>query len=165
MKVATRCADKDAAQQLANELEKQVMLRQRGIVNSMQEQLASEQRRPLQEHVDAFRATLEAANRDPKHVWATVGYIQQATAAAGIKTVGDITADVVNTFATDLLAKGKSARTVQAVLTAIKSFTRWLTKYGKLATDPLPSVRKPSPKADRQRRRRMLLPANGIGCG
>ena len=64
----------------------------------------------------------------------------------------------MNTYAADLLAKGKSARTVQAVLTAIKTFTRWLTRHGKLAADPLAGVAKPSPKTDRRHERRMLLP-------
>jgi integrase len=42
-------------------------------------------------------------------------------------------------------------------LTAAKSFTRWLTKHGKLAADPLAAVTKPSPAKDRRHERRMLL--------
>ena len=55
--------------------------------------------------------------------------------------------------------EGKSARTVQAYLAAIKGFTRWMAKHGKLSTDPLASVIKPAPNSDRRRKRRMLLPA------
>jgi len=40
----------------------------------------------------------------------------------------------------------------------VKSFTRWLTKHGKVPADPLASVQKPNPKRDRRRERRMLLP-------
>ena len=47
---------------------------------------------------------------------------------------------------------------MQAHLTAIKGFTRWLTENHKLRRDPLASVRKPNPKADRRYERRMLLP-------
>ncbi len=69
----------------------------------------------------------------------------------------DIDADGVNTYAADLLAQGLAARTVQARLTAAKSFTRWLVKHGKLAADPLAAVAKPSPAKDRRHERRMLL--------
>jgi len=158
LEVNSGTPDRDAAQTLANKLETEAMLRARGIIDATAERTAHEQRRPLGEHIAAFRATLEAANRDAKHIGATVGYIEQVTAAAGIERVGDITADVVNTYAADLLAKGKSARTVQAVVTACKSFTRWLTRHGKLASDPLAAVRKPSPASDRRHERRMILP-------
>ena len=53
---------------------------------------------------------------------------------------------------------GKSARTVQATIGAAKSFTRWLVACEKLPRDPLASVSKPSPEANRRRERRMLLP-------
>lgn len=157
-KSKTRCGDKDAALQIAAELEKQVMLRKRGLVDPVQEQLAIQQRRPFAEHARDFRATMEAARRDPKHVAATLGYLDQVRVAGRIESLSDLTADVVNIHAADLLAKGKSARTVQAVLTAVKSFTRWLARHGKLPSDPLASVHKPSPRTDRRRRRRMLLP-------
>ena len=56
----------------------------------------------------------------------------------------------MNRFASGLLAKGKAARTVQARLTAIKAFTKWLTEEGKHPADPLVGVRKPNPQADRR---------------
>lgn len=53
----------------------------------------------------------------------------------------------------------RSARTIQAYLTAIKGFARWLAIHQKLPRDPLASVKKPSPQADRRHERRILLPA------
>lgn len=55
-KVATRCADRDAAQQLANELESKAMLRREGLIDPTQERVAAEGRRSLQEHLADFRA-------------------------------------------------------------------------------------------------------------
>ena len=51
----------------------------------------------------------------------------------------------------------RSARTVQAHLTAIKGFTKWLAEHGKLPNDPLASIKRPDPKSARKRPRRMLL--------
>ena len=154
----TRCADKDAAQQLANELETRAMMRREGLIDPAVERIATEGRRSLQEHVADFRATMEAAGRDAKHVETTMGYIGRVIDIAHWQTAGDIAADAVNTYAADLLVEGKSSRTVQAVLTGIKSFTKWLTRHGKLPADPLAGITKPSPKTDRRHERRMLLP-------
>ncbi len=64
----------------------------------------------------------------------------------------------MNRYAGKLRDDGRSARTVQAYLTGIKGFTKWLTENHKLPRNPLASVRKPNPKADRRHERRMLLP-------
>lgn len=66
---------------------------------------------------------------------------------------------VRNRYAAELrLKKKRSSRTIQGYLTAIKSFTSWLAINHKIVRDPLVSVRKPNPQADRRRWRRMLLP-------
>ena len=67
-------------------------------------------------------------------------------------------ADGVNHYAGGLKNKGRSARTIQAHLTAIKGFTKWLTVNQKLPRDPLASVKKPNPAGDRRYERRMFLP-------
>ncbi len=73
-------------------------------------------------------------------------------------TVGDISVDGLTHFVGGLKAQGKSARTIQAYLTSLKSFTKWLAEHHKLPRDPLAGVKKPNPQADRRRERRMLLP-------
>lgn len=85
-------------------------------------------------------------------------FIREVVDAAGFVTLGDLSADAVNRYASELIKK-VAARTVHARLTAIKSFTRWLTKHGKLPRDPLATVQKPNPATDRRRERRMLLPS------
>src|SRR5262249_414749 len=75
----------------------------------------------------------------------------------------DINADGANHYAGQLKSDNKSARTIQATLTALKAFTRWLANNHKLPRDPLASVSKPNPKADRRRERRMMLPGEGEG--
>ena len=61
-------------------------------------------------------------------------------------------------LARNLKEGGKSSRTVQAYLTAIKGLTKWLVSNEKLPRDPLASIQKPNPKADRRYERRILLP-------
>ncbi len=78
--------------------------------------------------------------------------------ATGWKTAGDITADDVNACASKMREERRSAQPVRNHLSAIKAFTRWLARHGKLPRDPLESVTKPNGKTDRRRERRMLLP-------
>lgn len=77
---------------------------------------------------------------------------------ARFETVGDIASDGVNRFANSLKDAGRSARTIQSYLTAMKSLTRWLTEGVKLARDPLAGIKKPNPETDRRLQRRFLLP-------
>jgi len=149
--------DKDAAGSLGARMEALEMQRRRGLVDPRQERLAEESRRTLESHLVDYEAKLRAASRTENHVTRTLGFIRAIAAAAGFAKVSDITADGVNAYAAEL-GKKRSARTVQAHLTAAKGFTRWLAVHGKLPADPLASVQKPNAKGDRRRERRMLLP-------
>lgn len=157
-KVSTRYADKDAAKQYANQLEKEAEDRRRGMIDPEQEKFLNEGQRPLSEHLGDFENAMRSPGRTEKHVARTVGYVREIAEASEWAMLADIAADGVNRFASELTEKGRAARTVQARLAAIKSFTKWLTTHGKLARDPLMSVKSPSPKADRRYERRMILP-------
>ena len=134
------------------------MLRREGVVDAKAEELTRRATLPLEAELQAYANKLTAADRKPKHITTTTGYIRTMADACGFATLGDITPDPVNRYAAELRESGRSARTVHAHLTAMKSFTRWLARHGKLPADPLASVSKPNPKADRRRERRPLLP-------
>lgn len=154
--VGTGITDKDGAKQYVAELVRTAKLRAVGLHDARAEKLADEARRPLDEHLNDFRAKMESAGRDGRHVADTIRYIEKIAEAAGFKTAADITDDAVHTFAAEL-AKNRSARTVGAHLTAIRAFSKWLADGNKLSHDPLRTVKKPSVQADRRRERRMLL--------
>jgi integrase len=154
----TRTTDKGAAERIGAKLESDAALRRDGVVDSQLEAVCAESRRSIELHLKDYEAKLGTAGRDPKHIRSTLTYIRAVAVAAGFEAAADINADGVNTFANDLKTNGKSARTIQAYLTAIKSFTKWLFTHHKLLRDPLVSITKPNPKADRRYERRMLLP-------
>jgi integrase len=157
----TRCAkttDRDAAQQLANKLEAQAMMRREGIIDATAERLSIEGRRPIEDALQDFEAKMMAAQRSAKHIGDTLRFIREATAFSKWETVGAIEADGAARYAQNLQESGRSARTVQSHLIALKSFTRWLTQGGKLAADCLAGLKRPSPSTDRRHERRALLP-------
>ena len=115
--------------------------------------------KPIGEHLDAFEAMMKARQRSEEHVKRTLVFLREVCKAAGFEKPNDISADGMNKIMADMKAEGKAPRTIQGRVVAMKAFTKWLTDHGKLAHDPLRSVKRPSVKADRRLRRRMLTPA------
>ena len=125
-KAPTRCADKDSAQQIANGLEADVALRNRGIIDPTQERFATESRRSLKDHIADFRAALTAKGRTIKHVSETCRYVERIASGCDAKHLKDLTSTAVLRRIGDLRDEGISLRTCNAYLRAVKSFTRWL---------------------------------------
>ncbi len=155
---SARTTDKAAATRIAAKLEADAALRRDGVIDPALDAIGRESKRPIGEHLADYEAKLRAAGRTLHHVECTTRYIHKIAGAAEWQTALDISADAVHRFAGSLQEQGRSARTVQAHLAAVKSFSKWLAQNEKLLRDPLASVGKPDPKADRRHVRRMLLP-------
>ena len=160
-KRTTKCTfttDKATAERIARKNEADAALRRDGVIDPALDATCHESARTIESHLTDYKIKMRAANRDAKHIYSTLAYIRAIAADAGFDQAQDINSDGVTTFAGSLKDAGKSARTIQAYIAAIKAFTRWLASHHKLPRDPLSSVKKPNPKSDRRRERRMLLP-------
>ena len=155
---SARTTDKATAERIAAKLEADAALRRDGVVDPELDAICEQSRRSVESHVKDYEAKMRAANRASLHISTTVGYIRAICRDRKFEKVADITSDGVHQYAGSLKDQGRSTRTVQAYLTAIKGFTKWLAAHHKLPRDSLASVKKPNPKADRRRERRMLLP-------
>ena len=154
----TRTTDKATAERIAKKHEADAALRRDGVIDPTLDAIGRESRRSIDDHLADYRAKLQAAGRTQRHIDDTLRYVCKIAAAAEWQTAANISADAVHRFAGGLQEQGRSARTVQAHLAAIKAFSKWLAQNEKLPRDPLASVGKPDPKADRRHIRRMLLP-------
>jgi len=155
---SARTTDKATAERIAAKLDADSALRRYGVIDAAMDSIGRQSQRTIGSHLADFEAKLRVASRTEKHVVSTVNFVRGIADFAGFRVAADITAHGVTSYAAMLRDKGRAARTIQAHLNAITSFTRWLTENHKLPRDPLASVRKPSPKTDRRRERRMLLP-------
>lgn len=156
--LSTRTTDKATAEHIAAKLEADAALRREGIIDPTMEAIGQASQRTIDSHLADYEAKMHAAHRTGDHIRRTVGYIREICRWAGFHKAADISTDGVNRFAAKLKAGGKSARTIQSKLTAIKGFAKWLAVGNKLPRDPLLSVRRPNPETDRRLVRRMLLP-------
>ncbi len=153
-----RTTDKASAERIARKYEAEAALRRDGVVDPALDAVSKESQRSVEAHLADYVSKLQTAGRTKKHVTSTKRFIEWIAEHAEFNTAADITADGVNQYAGKLRDEGRAARTIQAHLSAMKAFTKWLTDHHKLPRDPLSSVKKPNPKTDRRRERRMLLP-------
>lgn len=154
----TNTTDKATAERIARKHEADAALRREGVVDAALDSIGQQSRRAIESHLADFEAKLRAANRTEKHIHSTTMFIRQIVEHAGFATAADISADGVNRYAGKLRDEGRASRTIQAHLSAIRAFSKWLADHHKLPRDPLSSVKKPNPKTDRRRERRPLLP-------
>ena len=155
---SSRTTDKKSAELIAHKYEAEAALRREGVIDATLDAISRESQRTIEDHLADFENKMRAESRSEGHINDTLYQIRGIVEHAGFSKAADISADGVNRCAGHLQDKGRSARTIQAYLTAIKSFTSWLAKHHKLQRDPLASVKKPNPESDRRSKRRMLLP-------
>ena len=156
--VSTKTPDHATAKKILAKLESDAAVRHFGIVDPLADQIAKQSKRTVDSHLTDFRNKMAAKGCTEKYINRTANYIAEYATFAGCACVGDFSADTANKWGASLKNDGLAARTIAARLTAIKSFSRWLTNDSKLVRDPFASVSKPNPQSDRRRERRMLLP-------
>lgn len=112
----------------------------------------------LVEHVEAYEEHLEAKGSTAKHVQGTVNYIQEVCQICGFETVGHMDGGKVSAYIAELRRGGKGVRVINARITAVKSFTRWLFLTDRIRSDPMKSLSRDTAgeKIDRRHRRRAL---------
>ena len=154
----TKTTDKTTAQRILADKLADVALRREGIIDARQESLITEAGKPIETHLADFEAMMKARQCGENHVNHTLVLIRQVCIAARFVKPSDISADGMNQIMGAMKVERKAARTIQKRVVAMKAFTKWLTDHAKLPHDPLRSIKRPSVKTDRRRRRRMLLP-------
>ncbi|MEL6898745.1 MAG: tyrosine-type recombinase/integrase, partial [Planctomycetota bacterium] len=155
---STRTRSKKVAQQILNGWEAEEAQRRSGLIDPADERRADEARRPIDEHLDDFIASLAAKGGNAKHRNRTRRCIESIIAESNWQSIREITAGDVEAYAAAMFAAGRSNQTVAHYIQAIKQFSRWLSRRGKIQSHVLDSITKPNPAKDRRRVRRMLHP-------
>lgn len=92
---SAKTSDKATAERIATKLEADSALRRDGVVDPQLDAICDESRRPVESHLADYEAKMQTANRDPRHIASTVGYIRAIAKASGFVTASDIAADPV----------------------------------------------------------------------
>ncbi len=166
-RVATRCRDHAAAEQLGRELEKRAMQRREGLLDPAQERFAKAARVPIAEHAAAHIEHLRAAGNTAKHVQTVERHLAVVFAAAGIERLPELkSAAVLSAIAalrTPPPVEGEkkqkqpaSLATCNSHLRSVKGFSRWLWKQRLTPEDALLDLGLYNAATDRRHIRREM---------
>jgi hypothetical protein len=151
------CSDKQMTVELARQAESEVARIKAGLFDPKAARMAREGRRPIQEHIDEFIASLEAARRNAQHVVQTRLYVTRVCELARITRLGELTPSSVVKALGNLRGQGFATRTLGAYATGIKALSKWAWKDGRTADYGLNGLTKPVDQNDRRRIRRPLI--------
>lgn len=148
------CEDKESAKAMLTELVRRVERMQAGIIEACDEHL----KRPIEEHLADYRASLEAKARDEKHVRDTIRTVERIVTDCRMKLLAELQhgVDPLEKYLANRLREGKSHRTVNADLIAVRSFCRWLLSRQRMRQDPTANLVRLNEAQDRRRERRSL---------
>lgn len=150
------CLDRAATEQIARKLESDVELRRRGVIDARDDAYAEHEKRPVVDHLDEFRADLLARGNTEKHAAQHAMRAGRVLEMAEIKRLGELTPSRVQEVLAALGRGGLSLGTLNHHRAAVRGFTRWLCKDGRLRHDPLAGVVGYNAKEDRRHDRRTI---------
>src|SRR5271166_6798445 len=104
-----------------------------GEISARDADLPKQERRPLEEHIQAFEAKRSTA----KHIHMTTRFIREIARFSDAETAADVTAESVTAALLSLQANGLSARTINSYLRGVKSFTQCLHREKRIREDAL----------------------------
>lgn len=166
---STRTTDLAAARRIASKIESDLALRKEGVIDAKLDRFATEARRPIGEHVADFLHAVggRVSKQQAAQLQARIARVLQTTT---VPTLGDLSLSVVEFALGELRRSGydrrfSNGRTRRELLSpatvayhakAMRQFSRWLTRDGRVSSDPLVSLRIGTTDADSVYRRREL---------
>ena len=151
-------SDKTAAKRILAKLEADVALRKSGVIDPRAERLSIHFHLPITQHITEFQNALESHVSHAPHVRDILRVLNELRTAESWETLSEISPEGLERHAARLRDLGRSNRTIQRHISHARQFTRWLTRNGRLSSDPLLNVKSPSPAKDRKHERRPIWP-------
>ncbi len=145
--------DKYQSQKLSEKLEDKARMRMRGLSNDEDDAMA-----PTEGARDDYLAYLRSKGSTESHVKDVHATLARVCVVCGWSVVGNITAKSFVVYLNGLGAAGGSARTLNKVRGATRSFSAWLVRRRTLRFDPLIDVPRRREAGARRLVRRALLP-------
>jgi site-specific recombinase XerD len=125
--------DRKATESLAAELEKRAQRVDGGFADALDEHAA----RPLAQHAEDFRRRLAAKGNTPAYIDKALSRLAAVLDGCRFVKIADVRPSAVEECLAALRRDGKSIKTANDYLDAVKGFTRWLWKDRRTPADPL----------------------------
>ena len=147
--------DKKATEALGAELERKAIRQDAGMADPTEEHA----KRPLAEHAEDFRRGLAAKENTEEYVVKLLFRLMAVLDGCRFVRLADLQASAVVEFLGALRGDGKSVKTANDYLAAVKGFTRWLWRDKRTVVDALSCLSKlPNGETDVRHARRDFTP-------
>ena len=150
------CADKRATELMANALEAEAGRVRSGLSTPGDEARRKHEARSLNDHLADWHQALLDRGNTTKHAALYLDRARRVAGLAGLKKLSDLNAGNVQGALAALRGEGRSLATLNHHRGAIRSFSRWAWKNGRLRDDPLISVAGFNAREDRRHDRRTI---------
>ncbi len=151
--------DKKESERIARHLEAEARLVRKGLVDPGEVKRRDASLKPLAEHVESFRLELIHRERDRDYCAESASKIARLLSLAEIESIADLDPERIQEALWKMREhQGRSARTCNAALVAVRSFAKWLAATDRIKEAPkaLASIPLYNEKTDRRRVRRAL---------
>ena len=149
---STRTTDRAAAERILAKHVSDAALRRDGVIDPTMDRHATEGRRPIREHLDAYITHCRSAGQAKRHVDQKAKHLDRMIAGSGISRLSELTADALEKHLFALEQADLSARSINFARQISVAFFSWCVKTGRAQANPLKVV----PKRDEQRARRRV---------
>jgi integrase len=146
------CTDKTAAQSMLNDEIRKAERRSSGLTDPHERHLNAS----ILSHTSDYRRHLESKGDSPSYINQTVKDINRICKDCDFRKLADIQANNVSSWLHALTTKGRSPRTFNSYLTAVKGFSNWLVMDRRLPINPLTHLRRLKENVDLRHERRSL---------
>jgi site-specific recombinase XerC len=154
----TGATDKTVTLRIARDLENRVALRREGLIDPAAESYLAHESRPLSDHLVDFRRALDAKGGTGKHSRVTEHRAGRVLNLAKAKRISDLSLSKALDALAALRAEGLSTETINHHVRAVKAFSRWLWRDGRVRDHALAHLATSNPESDRRHKRRALTP-------
>ena len=165
-RTVTGAASKTVTEQIAAKLESEAELRRRGIIDTRLDHYSTAEKRPLVVrndeneivggHLADFHAAIKGKGATAKHAFEVRGKAARIVELCKAERISNLAPSAVQAAIDALRDDDLSLQTCNHYLRAIKQFSRWLWRDGRLRDDTLAHLSGYNVKLDRRHDRRAL---------
>jgi len=153
---SSRTSDKSTAARILAKRIADAALRRDGVIDPRTDRLATEGRKSLASHVEAYLGHCQRAGHAAKSIDNKVRHLGQLQAFVPTDRLTGLTADALEAYLAQLHGDGRSARTQNLARQIAVAFLSWAVKTQRIDANPLVSVEQRDERRDRRRVRRPL---------
>ena len=155
---STGVSDKQVASEILAKWKADARLREHGIIDHSAERIAGERGKSVEHHLAEWKNSKLTDGASVGHIDDTMRLVRAVADYGKWQTLSDMVDTDLEAYAAKLKEIGRSARTIQKLVTALKQFGKWCSDNDRLLKNPFAKVGKPNPETDRRLTRRMVLP-------